>query len=130
MTYLLDVRAWLWAQLEPERLSPRAAALIDDPGQVACLSAITLHQVVGLAEQGRLRLELPVGEWIRTSLSRRPMSILPVTAEIALEAGQLAGLAPSDPFDRFVVATALAHRIPLVTADSTITRAGLVQVVW
>ncbi len=130
MTYLLDVRAWLWAQLEPERLSLRAAALIDDPGQVACLSAVTLHQVVSLVEQGRLRLELPVVDWIRTSLLRRPMSILPVTAEIALSAGQLAGFAPSDPLDRFVVATALAHRIPLVTADRAFTRSGLVSVVW
>lgn len=130
MTYLLDVRAWLWAQLAPERLSPRAAALIDDPGQVACLSAVTLHQVLALVEQGRLRLELPPETWIRTSLTRRPMSILPVTADIALGAGQLAAFTASDQLDRFVVATALAHRIPLVTADRAITRCGLVQVVW
>lgn len=130
MTYLLDVHVWLWAQLQPERLSPRAAALLDDPGQVACLSAITLHQVVRLAELGRLRLELPVAEWIRTSLERRPMSVLPVTAEIALGASQLVGFAPSDPLDRFVVATALAHRIPLVTNDAAVTRAGFVSVVW
>ncbi|GDX81233.1 twitching motility protein PilT [Deltaproteobacteria bacterium] len=130
MTYVLDLRAWMWAQLAPERLSPRAAALIDDPAQVPCLSAITLHQVLCLAADGRLRLEVPAEAWIRTSLARRPMSILPVTAEIALAAGQLTGFTPADLLDRFVVATALVHRVPLVTCDAAISRSGLVAVVW
>jgi PIN domain nuclease of toxin-antitoxin system len=35
-----------------------------------------------------------------------------------------------DPADRLICATALEHKIPLVTHDLEITRWGGVQVVW
>lgn len=36
----------------------------------------------------------------------------------------------SDPWDRFIVATAKALALPLVTKDSVIQRAGLVDTLW
>lgn len=41
---------------------------------------------------------------------------LPLTGEIAILAGELEGL-HSDPADRFIVATAIAHDATLLTAD-------------
>jgi PIN domain nuclease of toxin-antitoxin system len=38
--------------------------------------------------------------------------------------------AVKDPFDRFILATAAQLRLPLVTADSALAAAGLVEVVW
>ena len=35
-----------------------------------------------------------------------------------------------DPFDRFIVATAAAMRLPLVSADQAIARTGLVEIIW
>jgi len=35
-----------------------------------------------------------------------------------------------DPWDRFIVATALALDLPLVTADRRIQKSGLVEAIW
>lgn len=35
-----------------------------------------------------------------------------------------------DPWDRFIVATALAFDLPLVTADRRIQRSALVEAIW
>jgi PIN domain nuclease of toxin-antitoxin system len=35
-----------------------------------------------------------------------------------------------DPWDRFIVATALAFDLPLVTADRRIQKSGLVETIW
>jgi PIN domain nuclease of toxin-antitoxin system len=35
-----------------------------------------------------------------------------------------------DPFDRFILATAAQLRLPLVTADTAITRTELVEIIW
>jgi PIN domain nuclease of toxin-antitoxin system len=35
-----------------------------------------------------------------------------------------------DPWDRFIVATAIAFDLPLVTADRRIQNSGLVETIW
>lgn len=35
-----------------------------------------------------------------------------------------------DPFDRFIVATAVQLRIPLVTADRAIAKTGMADIIW
>ena len=35
-----------------------------------------------------------------------------------------------DPWDRFIVATALAFELPLVTADRHIQKSGQVEAIW
>jgi PIN domain nuclease of toxin-antitoxin system len=35
-----------------------------------------------------------------------------------------------DPFDRFIVATAVQLRLPLVTADRAISATGAVDIIW
>lgn len=130
MRVLLDTHVWLWAQLRPELLSPRAAALIADPSVGSCLSPITFYEVLLLAERGRIRLELDPAEWIRTSLTRRPMAVLDLTTEIALGARNLVGFDNPDPFDRFLLATARAHQIPILTKDESMTRWGRVATLW
>ena len=97
---------------------------------MACLSPMTFYEVLLLAERGRIRIEMPPAEWIRTSLARRPMSILDVTADIALTARDLPGFDNPDPFDRFIVATARVHNIPIVTRDECMTQWGGVPVIW
>jgi PIN domain nuclease of toxin-antitoxin system len=36
----------------------------------------------------------------------------------------------ADPWDRLIVATALALEIPLVTRDQAIQRSGVVETIW
>lgn len=128
--YLLDTHVWIWAQLNPELLSRRAADLIADPVAECCLSPITLYETALLAERGRIQLESTAAEWIRTSLARRPMTVLDITAAIALRARELPGFENPDPFGRFLLATAATHGIPIVTRDVAMTEWAGVPTIW
>ncbi len=63
-------------------------------------------------------------DWILASLARRPLTILEVTADIALAARDLPRFNNPSPFDRFLLATVRIHKIPIVTRDEAIVRWG------
>jgi PIN domain nuclease of toxin-antitoxin system len=53
---------------------------------------------------------------------------LPLTADIALLAASL-NMHP-DPADRFIVATAIQHAVPIVTKDRPIRSLRIVKTIW
>ncbi len=71
-----------------------------------------------LVRSGRLSLAVPTAEWHRGTLE---LGILeaPVTGQIGILAGELAGL-PGDPADRIITATAILRDATLITADQRI----------
>jgi PIN domain nuclease of toxin-antitoxin system len=60
----------------------------------------------------------------------RQFIVLPITANIALQAFELPASYPNDPVDRIIGATALIEDIPLLTADREIRKSGLVPTIW
>ena len=119
MNLLLDTHVWLWSQLEPERLSARAAAALTDPANSLALSPVSVWEALLLAEKGRLDLLPDPWGWIRTAFETRPMRECPVTHEVAL--GSRSVRVPhDDPADRFIAATAMVHGLTLVTADRSL----------
>ncbi len=60
----------------------------------------------------------------------RKFVVLPITANIALQAYALPGNYPRDPADRIIGATALIEDIPLVTADQAIRKSHAVPTIW
>ena len=60
----------------------------------------------------------------------RRFVILPITANIALQAFALPASYPKDPADRIIGATALVEDIPLITADRGIRKSRAVPTIW
>ena len=60
----------------------------------------------------------------------RTFTILPVTATIAKRAIEFSERYPRDPMDRILGATAISHRLDLLTRDVQITASGEVPCVW
>lgn len=56
--------------------------------------------------------------------------VLPITANIALQALELPPGYPKDPADRIIGATALIQDIPLLTADAQIRKSRAVPTIW
>jgi len=128
---LLDTHVVIWLAQDYQRLSPAAHAAIAEARRRErgiAVSDITLFEIALLASRGRVTFRPDIG----TTLSEveRQFVVLPVTANIAMQAFELPARYPNDPVDRILGATALVEDIPLVTADREIRKARAVSTVW
>lgn len=113
---VLDTHVWVrWLEPENGPLPSRLQALLDSADRLA-VSAISCWEIAYLTRQGRAQLPLPIEAWLHEALSGSNIESLPVTTEIAAFAASLP-LVHRDPADRFIIATALHYRHPLVSLD-------------
>ncbi len=114
---LLDTHIWLWALLEPARLSRSVRALLASPTETLRLSPISVWEAVMLAERGRIALKPDPQRWLDRALAAAPVTEAPLTFEVAMASRSIA-LDHKDPADRFIAASALVFGLTLVTADA------------
>lgn len=128
MRALLDTHAVIWAAEGDARLGSSAGELLRslNAGE-AVLSDITLFEIAMLVKKGRIELSVSIEEYLRAIQQNYPL--LTITSEIASLAVDL-DLPQGDPFDRIIVASAIHHRLPLLTRDKNISASGLVRTVW
>ncbi|MCY3599233.1 MAG: type II toxin-antitoxin system VapC family toxin [Gemmatimonadetes bacterium] len=119
MKLLLDTHIWLWSLLDPDRLSRRARRELTEPANTLALSPVSVWEALVLAEKGRVLLKPDPWSWIRTALTVRPMTEIPLTFDIAFGSRSIR-LGQGDPADRFIAATAMVHDRTLVTADASL----------
>lgn len=119
---LLDTHILLWSLLEPEHLTARVSAALEDPRNELWLSPLTVWEVLLLAERGRVELHPDPVAWVREALSTLPFHEARLTHEIAIRSRQV-DLPHLDPVDRFLAATAIVYDLRLVTADERLLRA-------
>ena len=112
MNLLLDSHTLLWALHAPDRLRPEAAEAIRDPRRAVFYSAASAWELELKAARGKLTL--PEG-WLDAAQATGFLH-LPVTAAEARASAHLPWHHP-DPFDRMLIAQALAHGLMLATRD-------------
>ena len=116
MRLLLDTHIWLWSLIEPSRLTPRAARVLEAGDAELWLSPISLWELGILVGRRRIELSSDVDAWIDDALRRAPMREAPLTRAVVRALGSI--VTPHrDPADRFLAATAAALDLQLVTAD-------------
>ena len=123
---VLDTHALVWWAGDPGRLSAKAAAAIAKADRVG-LPAIVFWEMVLLVRKGRLDLGMSAEDWAEKIQMIPRVAALPLTPEVAVLADSLR--MHSDPADRFVVATAMHHRIPLITKDRLLRRLKIVKTI-
>lgn len=123
MKLLLDTHIWLWALLEPSRLSRDVRAALESPDNEIWLSPISVWEALLLAERGRLAVPGDVQAWIRQMVSAVPRREATLTHEVAMASRRLA-VSHADPADCFLAATALVLELTLVTADERLLAGG------
>lgn len=114
---LLDTHAAIWFTAADEALGKQSEALARQAlaEDRLVVSAISFWEIAMLTAKGRLEGdESPMEQ--RTRILSGGIIELPITGDIAVLAVALANL-PSDPADRFITATAVAHGATLLTAD-------------
>jgi len=115
---LLDTSALLYWTLAPERLTSRAAAVVENAKHRMVL-AVSLWEIALKNARGALELPLPMDEYLRRLEVAEGLEIQPLHAAIAV-AGALLAWDHRDPADRWIVALAKHLDLPLVTSDERI----------
>ena len=127
MTLILDTCTFLWlAGGQP--LPPAASVVISDPSNDVYLSAVSVWEIVTKYGNGRLGLPESPERLIPVERAARGIATLAFGEDAALQATRLPPL-HRDPFDRMLVAQAIATGAALVTPDPLISQYP-VRVIW
>lgn len=120
MKFLLDTHLLLWAAAEPERLSRAARALISNPENEFLFSAVSIWEVAIKHGLGREDFQVNARVFRRALLDQDYIE-LPLTGNHAASIDTLPPI-HKDPFDRLLVAQAMAEGISLLTSDVQLAR--------
>lgn len=129
MKALLDTHVLLWWHGDRDRLSRDqwkviAAADAETPLQV---SDISLWEIATLHNLGRIRLTIPLREWLEKAVSPPLVRRHGISPAVAAELALLPESFHRDPADRILVATARVIGATLLTRDRRISKAKLVD---
>ena len=128
MSLLLDTHALLWWLENDPRLGKRAHGAISVANERVVVSAASAWECAIKVPTGKLPKAAPVLANFRSILNREGFDLLDISVEHILAAGALPRF-HGDPFDRMLVAQALAEGMALVSRDKELDRYG-VKRVW
>lgn len=129
MTPLLDTHVLIWwlqgdGPLSAAQRRVLSAAEAESPLRV---SDISLWEIVTLHRLGRIRLGLPLREWLEKAVAPPLVRRHGISPAIAAELAALPDSFHRDPADRILVATARILGATLLTNDRRIVNSGLVE---
>jgi len=123
--HLLDTSTLLWALGEPERLSQRARRLVDAGENV--VSVASYWEVVIKTQKGLLSIQ-DLATWWRRATDLTAARILQIQASHITAMAALP-MIHRDPFDRILIAQAVAEGLGFVTNDGMVSGYA-VQTMW
>ncbi len=115
---LLDTHVALWWKAGGERLSAVARHRIAEAATIL-VSPLSCWEIGMLVGQDRVGLDRPTATWVRDLLAEERVEVVPLSPTAAVVAAELSSF-HGDPVDRFLVATAIETRTPLLTKDRQI----------
>ena len=115
MRVLLDTNVLIWALTDPGRLGGTTRALLEDAGNDVFFSAASIWEIAIKARLGRVDFNHKPGELTRAARATGFVE-LPVHADAAAAVETLP-FHHRDPFDRLLLAQAMAGPLRLLTSD-------------
>ncbi len=126
MKLILDTHVLVWAAVEPTRLSAKARGLISDPENVCLVSAVSAYEILYKRDRDLALQRMP--EDLQQALTTSDFAWLSITARHAAAAARLPRH-HGDPWDRILLAQAVAEDAALLTADTRM-KAYEARIVW
>jgi PIN domain nuclease of toxin-antitoxin system len=118
---LFDTHTFIWWDGDPDRLSARTLALLEDPSHTLLFSVVSAWEIQIKLQLGKLRLDMPLQEVVEGQQQSNGVQLLPVILPHVLA---LEGLPAhhKDPFDRLLIAQAIQEGAALVSSDPVFDR--------
>ena len=131
MKFLLDTHVLLHWLENGKRLSRRQKRIIDrgSPANPLLIATVTLWEIATLYELGRIRLRLPLRDWLDAAAAPPLVECVAISAAIAAEVAVLPPTFHRDPVDRILVATARVLGATLLTLDQRIIDARIISTI-
>ena len=126
MRLLLDTVTFIWAVSSPERISRPAMSAMRNAAAVREISSVSISEIAIKQARGKLTIGK---EALNAAVADLRLRVLPYTGEHALALFDLP-LHHPDPFDRQIIAQAIAEDIPVVTSDEKFGIYKGLRVIW
>jgi PIN domain nuclease of toxin-antitoxin system len=121
---LLDTHTLLWWLIKSPSLSSRAQSLLENKQHTIFVSAVSAWEMATKVRLGRLDVAAEVVQNFFWYIERERFQAIPVSVEHGIRAGSLPG-PHQDPFDRMLIAQAVAENIPIVSNDRALDGYGI-----
>ncbi|MEC4818164.1 MAG: PIN domain-containing protein [Scytonema sp. PMC 1069.18] len=113
---VLDTHIWIWFINQEFNLFPVHWRETIETAELVGISPVSCYEVALAQQRGRLELPCSALRWFEKALEPTGIILFPLTAEIAYQAVNLSPV-HKDPFDRLIIATALAYKAKLASVD-------------
>ncbi|AUD00456.1 type II toxin-antitoxin system VapC family toxin [Spirosoma pollinicola] len=127
MRLLLDTHTLLWFYSGDEALSNNLRETIKSPANACFISIASLWEITIKVSLGKLELNTSILE-LFDFLERNQFWVLPIEFNHLVELQRLPNH-HRDPFDRLIIAQALAENLAVATRDSFFSQYGL-TITW
>jgi PIN domain nuclease of toxin-antitoxin system len=126
---VIDTHTWLW-WVNDETILSRPARRAIDGAEAVGVPTIAAMEVAALVRRGKIMLGAGARTWVGQALALDRVLELPLTADVAIEAGSYGDDFVGDPADRIIYATAIVSGSKLVTRDRFLRTYDPVRTVW
>ncbi len=126
---LLDTCALLMLAGRREDIPDKVIKKLTAQADELFISTISSFEIVLKNRLGKLILPMTAEEWYCKAVEGYAIEEIPVSSTVAMKSASLPFL-HKDPCDRIIIATALEHRMPIITADQIIPQYSGIKVIW
>lgn len=128
MSFLLDTHVLIWWFESEPKLSPSHDRILRQasPREPLWVSEISLWEIATLSRLGRVRLRIPLRDWLECATAPPLVRRIGISPAVAAEVATLPPTFHRDPADRIIVASARVLGATLLTQDRRIVEAGIV----
>lgn len=124
MRYLLDTNALLWLLAGSDRVSDATRDVLADPLNDVFVSAVNAWEIAIKVALGKLDAPPDVRGWLPLEVAASKLGVLPITLDHAVGVEYLP-LYHTDPFDRLLIAQAIAEGMTIVSDDRLFDQYGV-----
>lgn len=121
MNILLDTHAFIWWNEDDRKISSEISLLLKDPANQIWLSLASVWEMQIKVQLGKLKLNRPLAELIEQEVRINRLRLLSISLEDIYHLNRLP-MHHRDPFDRIIIAQAMAGGFQLVSDDSNVKR--------
>lgn len=124
MKFLLDTHSFLWFILNDPQLSNRGRNVIMNPNHEIFLSPASHWEIAIKVSLGKYQISGDFQAWFEANWRANRFEILPIEVSHTALVAQLP-FYHRDPFDRLLIAQAMAEKIAIISADKVFDTYGV-----